>query len=137
MADQPDSSAVGAILTALGTMPQDVAVIKTDIGYLKRQSETNATNIGEALRTLAAVTSDAAASAAGRDLLRRLKEVEDQSDKHEHEAELRDARLDSLEDFRTEVKGGMKLLRAEATFATVIAAFVSTLWVLHLLGIVG
>ena len=122
------SAAIGAILTALGTMPQDVAVIKTDIGYLKTQSIQNAANIGKALDTLSTVSSDASQSPAGRDLLRRIKDIEVAT---EHYGK----RLDGLEDFRTEVVGGMRLLRAEATFATVVAGLVGSLWTLHVLGV--
>lgn len=120
-------SAAAAIMAKLGEVSTNIAVMQNDVGYLKTQSAENAKSIGRALDGLATVSSDAAQSPAGRELLRRVTA-----------AELADAaaveRLDALEDFRDEMKAAMRLLRAEATFATAIGTIVTIIWTGHSLG---
>ena len=118
------------LVSQLTSLVATVAVVANDIGYLKAQSQANAGNIREALNKVNAMSADAEASPAGRDILRRLTDIEggQREDRRDIEA---------LQTFTTELRGSFRTLRGMTTVVSVIGTLASALWLFHGLHLFG
>lgn len=129
---QPRYPAPRSDSQAIQTLTTDVAVLKTDVTYIKGSIDDLGDDVRSALTTLNAVASDPQQSALGRDLTRYIERV----DRAEHDDR---KRIDDLEDFRLEVRSELRSLvritRVVAGLAALASVLVATLVGLHVLGV--
>lgn len=128
-----DDDRLDGLIGQVSALAITVGVVANDIGYLKATAGQNAQGVRAALERLSDVTADAAASAAGRELLRRVGGVEETNEEQNQ-------RLKTLEDFKTEVKADvratLRLFRILASGVALSAGSLGALWTLHLLGFI-
>lgn len=124
-----DPSVLGALTATVTTTATTVAVMSNDVGHMREDFRTLSSDVKEAMKTLGTVTADAAASPAGRDVLRQLKA---------HDVELggHGKRLDDHDSLIDEIRGAVRLIKSGGAVVGALAALASVLVILHTLGVI-